>query len=142
MLDSCNKIIEGQLEKSNGNTKLLCEFKKEQEEEVPTRQEDFSTDIFINADKNRINRVIDNLLTNAIKFTKEGIVSISITLKKGKNHTDAIIIRVRDTGTGIHPEILPRLFSKFASRSEIGTGLGLFISKNIVKAHGGYRGRE
>lgn len=112
-----------QLEKGNGNTKLLCEFKKEQEEEVPTRQEDFSTDIFINADKNRINQVIDNLLTNAIKFTK-GIVSISITKKNGKNHTDAIIVRVRDTGTGIHPEILPRLFSKFATRSEIGTGQG------------------
>ena len=122
-----------QLEKSNRSTKLSYEFKMEKEEEIPT----ISTDIFINADKNRINQVIDNLLTNAIKFTKEGIVSISITLKKGKNHTDAIIVRVRDTGTGIHPEILPRLFSKFATRSEIGTGLGLFISKNIVEAHGG-----
>ena len=121
-----------QVEKSNGNTKLLCEFKKEQEEEVPRRQEDFSADILINADKNRINQVIDNILANAIKFTKEGIVSISITLKK-----DTIIVRVKDTGTGIHPEILPRLFSKYATRSEIGTGLGLFLSKNIVEAHGG-----
>ena len=105
-----------QLEKSNMSTKLSYEFKMEKEEEIPTRQDDFSADIFINADKIRINQVLDNLLTNAIKFTKEGIVSISITLKKGKNHTDAIIVRVRDTGTGIHPEILPRLFSKFASR--------------------------
>ncbi|MGC1930367.1 MAG: HAMP domain-containing sensor histidine kinase, partial [Candidatus Nitrosopolaris sp.] len=125
------------LEKSNGSTKLLYEFKNEEEEEILTRQDSFSTDIFLNADKSRINQVIDNLLANAIKFTKEGIVSISITLEKGKNHTDAIIVRVRDTGTGIHPEILPRLFSKFATRSEIGTGLGLFISKNIVEAHGG-----
>jgi signal transduction histidine kinase len=127
-----------QLEKSNGNTKLLCEFKKEQEEEIPTRQDDFSPDIFINADKIRINQVLDNLLTNAIKFTKDGIVSISITKwKKGENHTGTIITSVRDTGTGIHPEILPRLFSKFVTGSDMGTGLGLFISKNIVEAHGG-----
>jgi signal transduction histidine kinase len=124
-----------QLEKSNVSTKLSYEFDK-REDEVP-RQDDFFTDIFINADKNRITQVIDNLLTNAIKFTKEGTVSISITEKEGKNHTDRIIVSVRDTGTGINPEILPRLFSKFASRSEIGTGLGLFISKNIVEAHGG-----
>jgi signal transduction histidine kinase len=64
-------------------------------------------------------------------------VSISITCKRGKNHTDAIIVRVKDTGTGIHSEILPRLFSKFATASDMGTGLGLFISKNIVEAHGG-----
>lgn len=125
-----------QLEKSNLSTKLSYEFDK-REDEVPTRQDDFSTDIFINADKNRITQVIDNLLTNAIKFTKEGTVSISITEKEGKNHADRIIVSVRDTGTGINPEILPRLFSKFASRSEIGTGLGLFISKNIMEAHGG-----
>jgi two-component system sensor histidine kinase VicK len=122
-----------QLEKSNMSTKLSYEFKMEEEEEIPT----ISTGIFINADKIRINQVLDNLLTNAIKFTKEGIVSISIMKKKGKNHTDRIIVSVRDTGAGIHPEILPRLFSKFATRSEIGTGLGLFISKNIVEAHGG-----
>ena len=63
-------------------------------------------------------------------------MSISIAKKTGKNHIDGIILSVRDTGTGIHPEILPRLFSKFATRSEMDTGLGLFISKNIVEAHG------
>jgi len=122
-----------QLEKGNGNTKLLCECKKE-EEDGPTTQD---TDIFINADKNRINQVISNLLTNAIKFTKEGVVSISVMKKKGKNHNDEVILSVKDTGTGIHPEILPKIFSMFATKSEIGTGLGLFISKNIVEAHGG-----
>ena len=123
---------------NNTSTKLLYEFNIEQEEEeIPTRQDDFPTDIFINADKIRINQVIDNLLTNAIKFTDEGMVSISITCKKSKNHTDRIIASVRDTGTGIHPEILPRLFSKFATQSDMGTGLGLFISKNIVEAHDG-----
>jgi len=126
-----------QLERSNARTKLLYDFKIEEEEEVSKRKDDFSVDIFINADKLRINQVIDNLLTNAIKFTEEGTVSIFITCKKGKNHTDTIIVRVKDTGTGIHPEILPTLFSKFVTGSDIGTGLGLFISKNIVEAHGG-----
>jgi signal transduction histidine kinase len=125
-----------ELQKSNVSTKLLYEFKIE--EEIPTRQDDSSPDIFINADKIRINQVLDNLLTNAIKFTKEGIVSISITkCKKGENDTDTIITSVRDTGTGIHPEILPRLFTKFATKSAAGTGLGLFISKSIIEAHGG-----
>jgi len=126
-----------QLERSNASTKLLYDFKIDEEEEVSKRKDDFSVDIFINADKLRINQVIDNLLTNAIKFTEEGTVSIFITYKQGKNHADTIIVRVKDTGTGIHPEILPTLFSKFVTRSDIGTGLGLFISKNIVEAHGG-----
>jgi signal transduction histidine kinase len=112
------------------------EFKIEEEAEIPKRGV-FSTDIFINADKIRINQVIDNLLTNAIKSTEEGTVSILITCKRGKNHTDTIIVCVKDNGTGIHPEILPRLFSKFVIGSDMGTGLGLFISKNIVEAHGG-----
>jgi signal transduction histidine kinase len=127
-----------QLEKSNASMKLLYKFRIEEEkEEIPTRQDDSSPNIFINADKIRINQVIDNLLTNAIKFTEEGTVSVSITCKKGENHTDTIVVRVKDTGTGIHTEILPRLFSKFVTRSDMGTGLGLFISKNIVEAHGG-----
>jgi len=92
-----------ELQKSNLSTKLY-EFKIEEEEEISTRHDDLSPDIFINADKIRINQVLDNLLTNAIKFTKEGIVSISITKqKKGENDTDTIITSVRGTGTGIHP---------------------------------------
>jgi len=91
-------------------------------------------DIFVEADKGRINQVISNLLSNAIKFTKEG--SITVAVEK-KNNNLEILVRIQDTGTGIHPEILPRLFTKFASKSEIGTGLGLFISKSIIEAHGG-----
>ena len=52
------------------------------------------------------------------------------------NHRD-LIVSVKDTGTGIDPEIMPRLFTKFVSKSVAGTGLGLFISKSIVEAHGG-----
>ncbi|MRN68933.1 MAG: hypothetical protein FIO04_04460, partial [Nitrosopumilales archaeon] len=91
-------------------------------------------DIFIEADKGRINQVISNLLSNAIKFTKEG--SINLAVEK-KDNNQEILVSIQDTGTGIHPEILPRLFTKFATKSEIGTGLGLFISKSIVEAHGG-----
>jgi len=126
-----------QLEKSNGRTKLLCEFKNELEERVAGGADTPAEEIFITADKNRINQVIHNLLSNAIKFATEGMVSISVIKKKDKYHIDEIILSVKDTGTGIHPEILPKLFSMFVMGSEIGTGLGLFISKNIVEAHGG-----
>jgi signal transduction histidine kinase len=126
-----------QLDKSNGRTKLLCEFKKELEERVSGGADTPAEEIFITADKNRINQVIYNLLSNAIKYTIEGVVSISVIEKKDKHHIDEIILSVKDTGTGIHPEILPKLFSMFVTGSEIGTGLGLFISKNIVEAHGG-----
>ena len=141
---SLNEIVIGaiedhrrQLDKSNGRTKLLCEFKKELEERVSRGADTPAEEIFITADKNRINQVIYNLLSNAIKYTIEGVVSISVIEKKDKHHIDEIIPSVKDTGTGIHPEILPKLFSMFVTGSEIGTGLGLFISKNIVEAHGG-----
>jgi signal transduction histidine kinase len=78
------------------------------------------------------------LLSNAIKFTKQGFISINAMLKKEKGNNQEVIVSIRDTGTGIDPEILPRLFSKFATKSDMGgTGLGLFISKSIIEAHGG-----
>ena len=89
-------------------------------------------DIIVSADKERISQVISNILSNALKFTEEGYISIS-TERKGKD----VIITVKDTGVGIDSEILPRLFSKFTTKSEKGTGLGLYISKNIVERHGG-----
>ena len=89
--------------------------------------------IFAFADKNRIQQVIFNLLDNASKFTEKGEINLSI--EKYNDH-DAKI-RIQDTGKGIDSEILPRLFEKFATKSERGTGLGLYISKNIVEAHGG-----
>jgi signal transduction histidine kinase len=91
-------------------------------------------DIFVEADKARLAQVISNLLSNAIKFTKEGGGSISVHTEKEDNH---ILVSVKDTGSGIDSEILPRLFSKFATKSYQGTGLGLFISKGIIEAHGG-----
>ncbi|HET7390278.1 MAG TPA: HAMP domain-containing sensor histidine kinase [Nitrososphaeraceae archaeon] len=73
------------------------------------------------------------MLNNAIKFTKKGTISVSIQKKDNR-----VIICIKDTGQGIDPQIYPRLFTKFATKSETGgTGLGLFISKSIVEAHGG-----
>ena len=91
--------------------------------------------IFVEADKDRLAQVISNLLSNAITFTKKG--TISINKEKKKEAGCSVIVSIKDTGTGIDHEIQPRLFTKFATKSYKGTGLGLFISKNIVEAHGG-----
>jgi two-component system, OmpR family, sensor histidine kinase VicK len=96
---------------------------------------DAAAEIHLEADKRRISQVIYNLLHNAIKFTNEG--SITISVKRKVDDNKVIVVSVNDTGKGIDPEILPRLFSKFVSKSVAGTGLGLFISKSIVEAHGG-----
>jgi two-component system, OmpR family, sensor histidine kinase VicK len=95
--------------------------------------------IYVLADRVRLYEVLANLLSNAIKFTQKGTISISADIIRSNinNNTDEVIIRIRDTGVGINPEIQPRLFTKFATRSDKGTGLGLFISKGIVEAHGG-----
>ena len=90
----------------------------------------------VDADRYRITQVISNLLDNAIKFTNEGTISVMIGKKREDNRQE-VLISVTDSGTGIHNDILPRLFSKFATKSYIGTGLGLFISKKIIEAHGG-----
>ena len=88
--------------------------------------------IFIEADKGRINQVISNLLSNAIKFTKEGTVTVAAV-----SNNNEIVVSITDTGPGIDSQILPRLFTKFATKSTTGTGLGLFISKSIIEAHDG-----
>jgi two-component system sensor histidine kinase VicK len=98
--------------------------------------------IFVEADKDRIIQVLCNLLSNAIKFTNQGKISINLFEKNDDNHEEdgkrkEVIVSVTDTGSGINSEILPRLFSKFASKSYQGTGLGLFICKSIIEAHGG-----
>jgi signal transduction histidine kinase len=107
-------------------------------------------DIFVEADEERLMQVMYNLLDNAFKFIDSDGGTVRITLEKQEQQLGDLIIqerhhqqephaiiRIKDTGTGIDPEILPRLFSKFATKSQRGTGLGLYISKNIVEAHGG-----
>ena len=91
-------------------------------------------EFFVQADKGRVMQVISNLMNNAIKFTVKG--TIIVTTKK-KEESNEIVVSIKDSGPGIDPEIMPRLFSKFATKSQTGTGLGLFVSQNIVEAHGG-----
>jgi signal transduction histidine kinase len=90
------------------------------------------TNIVVDADKNRLTQVISNLVSNAVKFTPNGEIEISASKSEKQ-----VVIAVKDTGSGIDPKIYPRLFTKFATKSQTGTGLGLFISKSIVEAHGG-----
>lgn len=96
----------------------------------------FKETLLIKADKERISEVMSNLLSNAIKFTKEDAIFISIEKREDDNINYALVT-VKDTGGGIDPEILPNMFSKFITKSFEGLGLGLYISKHIVKAHGG-----
>lgn len=115
------------------NLLLVCQFEE--------KQEDKNDLAFVRADKSRLIQVISNLLSNAIKFTKKGIISVNVEKQvkekeKGIKQDEAII-RVKDMGVGIDPKLLDRLFSKFTTKSFAGTGLGLFISKSIVEAHGG-----
>ena len=101
----------------------------------PLQEQREPNDIFIEADKARITQVIFNLLSNAVKFTVEGTISICASERKDNNNDQKeVIVSIKDTGRGIHPEIFPRLFSKFAAKSKTGTGLGLFISKSIIRS--------
>ena len=99
-----------------------------------------NNEIIIAADRNRLSQVIYNLLNNAIKFTNEGSITVIVERRKknNSNNYNEIRVSIKDTGTGIHPEILPKLFTKFATKPMTGgTGLGLFISKCIIEMHGG-----
>jgi two-component system, OmpR family, sensor histidine kinase VicK len=107
-------------EKSDDNNNIKLEYRPK--------------DIFVEADRVRVTQVISNLLDNSIKFTKEG--KITITIEK-KEDGEVVVISIKDTGIGIDSEMFPKLFSKFASKSYQGTGLGLFICKSIVEAHDG-----
>ena len=88
--------------------------------------------LLVYADRAKLIQVVSNLLNNAIKFTQAGCITVDVIKDDNKS-----IVRIRDTGTGIHPSVESKLFSKFVTNSSSGTGLGLFISKSIVEAHGG-----
>jgi two-component system sensor histidine kinase VicK len=112
------------------NFRLFCNREKE---------------ILIEADKGKLTQVICNILSNAIKFTEDATININVEKKliisTGNNDNEnrqGVIINIKDTGVGIDSQIFPKLFSKFMGTSDTrGSGLGLFISKSIVEAHGG-----
>ena len=113
------------IEKSNGNVRLLYN--------QPNKDS-----FIVEVDRERITQVISNLLNNAIKFTEQTRGDVYVTAEeKEKDDQEVVVVTIKDTGIGIDPEILPRLFTKFATKSQSGTGLGLFICKSIIEAHGG-----
>ena len=116
-------IENGYDNQSNNNVKIIFQPKES---------------ITIFADRDRIYQVLSNLLNNAVKFTKNGMVTVNASLNNSPNSPDKeVIVTIVDTGVGIPAEIMPKLFSKFVTTSNQGTGLGLFISKGIIEAHGG-----
>jgi signal transduction histidine kinase len=121
--DMITKSIEdskNQIDKAGANIKIIYDSAKK--------------DVFVVADRGRLNQVISNLLDNAIKFTEEG----TITIETQEINGHEVILAIKDTGTGIDSLLLPRLFTKFGTKSDMGgTGLGLFIAKSIIEAHGG-----
>jgi signal transduction histidine kinase len=121
-----NDVENGYDDGNNSNGKIIFEPKET---------------IIVYADKDRIHQVLSNLLNNAIKFTKNGTVTINTKIAYGSNNNanngKEAVVTIIDTGSGITPEIMQKLFSKFVTSSSHGTGLGLFISKGIIEAHEG-----
>ena len=122
LLSDVIKDYTERIKSDNKNIELLYE------------QQNINCPILVEGDKGRINQVLSNLLNNALKFTDEG--QIVVDAHESNNKKD-IIVSIIDTGSGINNDIFTKLFSKFATKSSQGTGLGLFISKSIIEAHGG-----
>ena len=116
-------------------TDFANQLSKQQKENVKLILALDEGDVLVVADKHRVSQVISNLLNNAIKFTEQG--DITISTEKEEKYGKEVIVKVKDSGSGIDPDIISRLFTKFATKSYSGTGLGLFISKIIVETHGG-----
>jgi signal transduction histidine kinase len=120
----------------NEYSEIIKKSKRSVKLEYRPKQEQNNNPLFIYADGGRISQVLSNLLSNAIKFTQEGNIIVATEIN-GKGDNKNAIVSVIDNGAGMDSEILTKLFAKFASKSFQGTGLGLFISKSIVEAHGG-----
>ena len=139
-----NDVLTNAIDDMNAN-KVLLKAENSNNDNRAIKLLYFGQDVFVNADKGRISQVITNLLDNAVKFTmdREGTITVIVERKeKGKqelnNHAQQVIVSIKDPGRGIDPEIFPRLFTKFATKSETGgTGLGLYICKGIIEAHDG-----
>lgn len=135
---------------NNAVTSILQEYRSQTDRNNNKKYNQFpeisfqpeKASVYVQADKGRITQVINNLVDNAIKFAPQqnGKLDIVVSYSDSDNKEKFdgnVIVSVKDNGTGIDPEIMPRLFSKFATKSFSGTGLGLYVSKNIIEAHGG-----
>jgi signal transduction histidine kinase len=125
ILELLSEMIEEYTERiksDNKNVKLIYD------------QKDTNHHILVEADKGRITQVLSNILNNALKFTNEGQIIVDAPSYNDKKE---LIVSITDTGSGINRDIFTKLFSKFATKSSQGTGLGLYISKSIIEAHGG-----
>ena len=116
-------------EKKEENVSIDCNFLNETKS-----KEVLDQSILVEGDKARISQVLLNLLNNARKFTEEGKITVTVLMKKDRKE---VIVSICDKGKGISSEVMNHLFEKFISRSDSGTGLGLYISKNIIEAHKG-----
>jgi two-component system sensor histidine kinase VicK len=121
-----------------GNIKKITRQDRIGDVKIMTNLQDREAKIDIMADKGRITQVISNMLDNAIKFTRTGRIYVNLKIEtEDGSDQQFVTINVKDEGQGIDPELLPRIFTKFVSRSELGTGLGLFIAKAIIEEHRG-----
>lgn len=131
IFDLVSEVVDDHRERIKGNSNKNIELRYDSDEDGKRR-------IFVEADRGRITQVLTNLLNNALKFTDEGQITVSTYQNNDSNNNkDEVTVRVVDTGSGIDNGIYPKIFSKFATKSHQGTGLGLFISKSIIEAHGG-----
>jgi signal transduction histidine kinase len=125
-----NEVISSVINDCRNNVRYGITADNGEKEEVKIKYE--PKKLMIEADRERIQQVMSNLINNALKFTNEGEVIVETEVIDGLAQ-----IMVKDTGCGIDPEIMPRLFQKFTTNSAKGTGLGLYISNSIVQAHSG-----
>lgn len=131
IFDLVSEVVDDHRERIKDSSNKNIELSYDSDEDGKRR-------IFVEADRGRITQVLTNLLNNALKFTDEGQITVSTYQNSDTNdYKDEITVRVVDTGSGIDNGIYPKIFSKFATKSHQGTGLGLFISKSIIEAHGG-----
>ena len=97
--------------------------------------------LLVPCDSEKIQQILFNLLHNAMKFTRQGVITITVAIKRTSHDlegdNDSVIISIKDQGTGVDPSIKDKLFEKFETKSANGAGLGLYLSRKIVEAHGG-----
>jgi two-component system, OmpR family, sensor histidine kinase VicK len=141
LIKSLVEDVQPKLVADNSNNKVKVVYRSLND--IEGGVDNHSDNVFVQADIDRIAQVISNLSDNALKFTHQGLVSVTVSINKeykqeqeGENKNE-VVVCVEDSGSGIDPQIFPRLFTKFSSKSFSGTGLGLYISKSIIEAHGG-----